>query len=771
MRTTDCLTPFEAAGILEPLDVELARRLGVLAREAQASEGRDWSAGVEDLLGLAMACRAPRLGHVCFDLAQAGQGITARFGTDASDFGRQSGEGDDGLVWPDPDQWIRALSASPLVRSPDQDLHTPLVMENGGRLYLDRYWHYEQMVAARILQRVQEPVDDVDLDLLKEGLHHVLYEFRDGVGPGIQGQRVAAMLAVLRRFAILSGGPGTGKTATVTAILVLLISQAQARIIHHEPAATAATGPSTALWGPPASCHVGYGYAQSAVHPTPGSRTGFHALATARHELSGLARRLDAPLRIQLVAPTGKAAARMAESIREGLDRLRARLGEGLLGPRFDPRVLDLVPVQATTIHRALGANPERPGAFRYHRANPLPTDLVVVDEASMIDVSLMARLLDAVPPEARLILLGDRNQLASVECGAVLGDLCGVGSKPVPGVSLEVAALARDLLGVESRDPTQVEPAVPTEFMVPVSREGPAIRDAVMHLSFPIRFQADSGIARAARAIQDAGTPEGLAFAVRLITQDARVDAQGTAPLSDLAWVSLGPGDDMERLGGAAAALIRRKMVQGYAPVLTEAIAAMGAAGNDPEARRMAADRALKAFDSYRILCTHRHGPRGVETVNRLVRDWLSGALDIGRGDWYSGRPVMVLRNDYHVGLFNGDIGLVLPDPARDNELLAFFPGPQEGQVRALPQGKLPPHETVFAMTVHKSQGSQFDDVLVLLPARESALVTRELIYTAVTRARSRVTLAGSPEVLRAAIAMPVRRASGLRDKVWGAG
>ncbi len=698
MRRTDELTVFEQAGVFDPLEIELARRLAGLAVEAEALRGREWTPNRVDRLALAMAARAPRMGHVCLDLASTG---TIRPVRTEDDEGTPLQD----LDWPDTGAWLAALRDSPLCRIAGDERDTPLVLEaagdDGGRLYLDRYWRYERDVQDQVLARLALSPTDVDLGLLKEGLTHLLRP-STGVGlPVIQGQQVAAMLSVMNRFSILSGGPGTGKTTTVTVILLLVLQQARARDPEHVP-------------------HV------------------------------------------HLMAPTGKAAARMSESIRENLQAFRERLATDGLGPRFDPAILDMVPLEAKTLHRGLGLLPDRPSQPRYHARNPLPADLVIVDEASMVDIGTMARLLQALPREARVILIGDRNQLASVECGAVLGDLCGVGLSPLPGVSPRIASLVKDLLGVESHDVTQRTPDVLTEYRVPTSQFGAPIRDAVMHLSAPVRFSADGGIGRAARAIQEAGTTEGLDAVVQLISVDAKTGPDGRSGVPQLAWIDLASTHDIDRI---------KPMVLGhYLPVLSKAIASMRASDLSEDSRRKAAADALTALAGFRVLCTHRRGPRGVETINRLVRDWLAGPLAVNRDDWYAGRPIMVTRNDYHAGLFNGDIGLVLPDPRHDGSLMAFFPWPGDEQVRAFPRGGLPPHETVFAMTVHKSQGSQFNEVLMLLPAKPSDLVTRELVYTGITRARSGVTVAGNAKVLREAVRRPVHRASGLRDKVWGA-
>lgn len=380
-------------------------------------------------------------------------------------------------------------------------------------------------------------------------------------------------------------------------------------------------------------------------------------------------------LRVVLVAPTGKAAARLQESLREATGKLPEDLREGLQ-------------LRATTIHRRLGWRPDAPTRFRHDRDRPLPADVVICDEASMVDLPLMAKLIDAVPPEARLILLGDRDQLASVEAGAVLGDICnGEGDAPIAA--------------------------------------------CLVHLEKSWRFAEAPGIGELARAI-NAGDADDAA---------AILDDETHAEVSRI--------DAPE--GAHPDALVGDAVVAGYL---------------DFTRAREPAD-ALNALNRYRVLCAHRKGRFGVEAMNRLIRGRLAatGAIS-GRGDWYVGRPVIVTRNDYQIELFNGDVGVTLEDA--DGRLRVHFEG-LDGAVRSFHPARLPPCETVFAMTVHKSQGSEFDEVVLMLPTRGSRILTRELVYTGITRAKARATIVSDETVLADAIGARIQRASGLRSALWG--
>jgi exodeoxyribonuclease V alpha subunit len=389
----------------------------------------------------------------------------------------------------------------------------------------------------------------------------------------------------------------------------------------------------------------------------------------------------DPACRIALAAPTGKAAARMVEAIRERAEALPVALRERL-------------PSRPYTIHRLLKPSRRQPGGFEHDRDNPLPIDALVVDEASMLDLALATRLLEAVPESARIVLLGDKDQLAAVEAGAVF---CELATEPAP------------------------------------------LPDTVVWLSERHRFDEGSPIARVADAIRD-GYP-------------------------DQACNTLSEGDDaLEWLDDADPTALTRALqraAEGYAPFFD-------AVNRDATN----AGAILEAFDRFRVLCALRTGPRSAEAFDewcgRHARTLLAGLLARHpvdpRSGWYPGRPVMVLRNDYLLELFNGDIGVALPDG--NGELAVHFPAGDEG-FRAIPVQRMPPHRSAFAMTVHASQGSQFDQVLLVLPEKTGRVATRELLYTAVTRARRAVRILAGRDVIADAIAQRSRRSTGLADKL----
>lgn len=399
--------------------------------------------------------------------------------------------------------------------------------------------------------------------------------------------------------------------------------------------------------------------------------------------------------RVALAAPTGKAAARLAQAIRERAGELPEALRRRL-------------PAEASTVHRLLGAGR---GGYAHDAAHPLPIDLLVVDEASMLDLALATRLLEAVPATARIVWLGDKDQLAAVEAGAVFSELA-LDPTLSPACVKDLAALT----GVPAR---LIRP--------PAAARIGALADAVVWLSRNYRFKADSAIGRLAAHVNAGDAAHALAA--------LRGGGEG-----GVRWL-----DDA---GVAPAAATLQAMVDGHAAYV-EAVR-----GGDPAT-------VAAAFARFRVLCALREGPRGVAAVNEALTRRLRPAL--GADPWsaaYPGRPLMVLRNDPLLGLFNGDIGFTLAGD--DGTLRVHFPN-ADGTMRALAPGQLPPHETAWAMTVHKAQGSEFDAVLVLLPAQRSRVLTRELLYTALTRARVGVTLCGGAPVLEAAIATPTRRRSGL--------
>lgn len=564
-----------------------------------------------------LASRATGGGDVCVDLGKyAGRAVPGF-----------------GLTAPALDDWIASLINSPAVGRPGD--FRPLVVDGRGRLYLYRYWDYEQRLAGNLLARAAAAADGVNETLLRAGLARLFPAPQDAE------QKLAAAMAVLRRFCVISGGPGTGKTFTVVKILALLAEQAQGR-----------------------------------------------------------------RLAVGLAAPTGKAAARVQEAIDLALDRLD-----------LDPAARACIPAEASTIHRLLGARPDSV-YYRHHRDNLLPLDVLVVDEASMADLALMAKLVEALPARARLILLGDKDQLASVEAGAVLGDIC-AGSGWSPEFAVRLVAVTE----VSGRE------------IAPGGDHRLPLADSITLLNRSYRFGADSGIGTLAQLVRRG---EGEA-ALRLLQGGAR---------SDIAWRTLAPAE----LKASLAASVPERL----APYL-DAVRA-GAAPKE----------IFERFNAFRVLCAHRSGPAGAGTVNRAIEEALDDRnLIDARQPSYAGRPVMVTRNDYNLQLFNGDVGIMLPDPDAAGRLRVFFPG-REGDMRRFAPARLPEHETVYAMTVHKSQGSEFGHVLMILPGEVSRVMSRELVYTGLTRARDHVEVWGSAAVFAQAVQRRLTRASALQDRLW---
>ena len=420
-------------------------------------------------------------------------------------------------------------------------------------------------------------------------------------------------------------------------------------------------------------------------------------------------------LRIAVAAPTGKAAARIQDSIRT----VKATLG-------CDETIKAQLPERASTIHRLLGYLPDS-ARFRHDADNPVPYDVVAVDEASMVDLALMTKLFRAIPVSARVILLGDKDQLASVEAGAVLGDICAAavtGSSEGRGV------------GCAADGPTLTPSFSPSdEERVPVRPgEGSArgsLADCVVQLRKNYRFGEQSAIYRLSNAINEGRAEDALQV----------LKGAGANAAADLISTPLPRRSELKEA-------MRARVTTGFSEFLK---------ASDPVA-------ALAALARFRILCALREGPFGVAGLNQVTEEILEEAgLIRPQNPWYARRPIMITRNDYNLKLFNGDIGLLLPD-ADSGEPRAFFPGPDNALRKFLPL-RLPEHETAYAMTVHKSQGSEFDRVLLILPDRESPVLSRELLYTGITRARTRVELWFDEKIFRAALARRVTRTSGLCD------
>ncbi len=428
--------------------------------------------------------------------------------------------------------------------------------------------------------------------------------------------------------------------------------------------------------------------------PGTGKTTTVAKLLAALIQLSG-----EQKCRIRLAAPTGKAAARLTESLGGALQKL----------PLTEAQ-LALFPNEASTLHRLLGAQPGSQ-RLRYHAGNPLHLDVLVVDEASMIDLTMMSRLIDALPPHARVIFLGDRDQLASVEAGAVLGDICTYASFGYTTArAQELARLTGCALEPDNS---------------PVAG---ALRDSLCLLQKSYRFGSDSGIGQLAAAVN------------RGDRHSTRGVFDGT--FTDIEKKSLQSTEEYQAMLDDA--------LQGYQYFLT-----CVQQQNTPE-------QVIAAFGEYQLLCALREGPFGVSGLNDRLEQLLAQKRKINRlphSRWYEGRPVMISRNDSALGLFNGDIGIALD---RGQGLRVWFMMP-EGSVKSVQPSRLPEHDTAWAMTVHKSQGSEFNHAALILPTQLSPVITRELIYTAITRARQRLSLYTDERVLVQAIAARTERRSGL--------
>jgi exodeoxyribonuclease V alpha subunit len=414
----------------------------------------------------------------------------------------------------------------------------------------------------------------------------------------------------------------------------------------------------------------------------------------------------DENLNIVLTAPTGKAAARLQEAIKEAK-----------AGLNCSESVKTAIPDEASTVHRLLRSIPNSP-YFRFNEQNPLPADVVVIDEASMVDLALFSKLAQAVSPKSRLILLGDKDQLASVEAGSVLGDICDKGN--VHLFSPSFIGDCRRITGEEIGESSS-------------GADEAGISDCIVQLNKSYRFSATSGIHAVSQAV-NSGNGEQTIDLIRKGNYD------------DVDWRRLPQPDKLPRY-------LEEWITGRYTGYLKSP---------DPL-------EAFELFSRFRILCALREGTYGVHNLNLLVEKIMQTKRLIDRsGRWYPGRPVMITKNDYNLRLFNGDIGITMADHGKERELRVFFPE-MGGSVRSFPPVRLPDHETVYAMTVHKSQGSEFDEVLFVTPDRDTQVMTRELIYTAVTRAKERIQVWGEEGIFLSAIQRRIQRSSGLREALWG--
>ncbi len=620
-RARGLLQLFGASGVLGVADVQVAARLGALAGEP----------GESVLLAVALLVRSTRHGSVVLDLADAAETIAAD--PDETEFAGDEPPGiaPAELPWPAVDDWVAACAASPLLA--DTDGGAPLRML-GSRLWLDRYWRQEALVADELLRRSADRPDDLDIDALRADLHQLFAAEAEA------DQRLATCVAALSRVSVIAGGPGTGKTTTIARLITVL-------------------------------------------------------------------RRQQPTLRIALAAPTGKAAARLEEAVRSAH------------GAFTDADRAGLASLSAATLHRLLGRRPGVASRFRHDRDNRLPFDVVIVDECSMVSLTLMARLLEALAPATRVVLVGDPDQLASVEAGAVLGDL--VDPDDVGPVTAGFGAVLQQVLGDVQSPPRPDAPHA-------------ALRESVAVLRTGHRFEADGPIERLAAHVRAGRADEALAML-----------HEGSDP------IVFHPCPDDAPLPPQAIAALQSQLLHEAAGIAAARAGDVGAA--------------LDCLDRHRLLCAHRAGPRGVRHWSDAVQRWLAAsdpALTPRLDGHYAGQPLLVTTNDYENGLYNGDTGIVVQ---LGDELAAAFR--RGGAPVVLPLVRLSDVRPLHAMTVHRAQGSQFAEVSVLLPFADSRLATRQTFYTAITRATTRVRLIGSVEAVRACIERRAARATGLRDRI----
>jgi exodeoxyribonuclease V alpha subunit len=601
-------------GVLNDIDVNFAFFMNDLSKDK----------GGDPLL-LAAALTSNASGdekHVCLDLSLcAGKSLAEVLPETSQDkeFWK--------IYCPKLDEWIKEIKEAPVVGRPGE--YAPLILDSKNRLYLARYWKYENDLADFIKAKSQRSWELVDFSLLKRGLKNY---FSKTNNDDIDWQKAAAFSALTNKFCVISGGPGTGKTSTVAKIIALLLEQRE------------------------------------------GKRT-----------------------EITLAAPTGKAAARLQDS----MINAKAAL------PCHDS-IKELMPEKALTIHRLLGYISGAPD-FRHNKENPLSSDVIIVDEASMLPLALMSKLFDAIPAKAKIIILGDKDQLASVEAGAILNDICEA-SEP-DAFPKEFIEKYFELTGETISNKTTENPLAATSIILKKS----------------YRFDSSSGIGLLSKAVNDGNAEKAL--------QTTKENGSEAVSFSKLPT------------GGNFRKQLEAIAEKYFIPAMT--------AENISEA--------FKLFSNFKILAACREGNCGVKEINFLIEDILKKKGLIKQDEsFYKGRPVMITKNDYSSGLFNGDIGLLWNSPA--GNLRAFFPD-SENEFREIAPGALPQHETVFAMTTHKSQGSEFDNVLLILPEKDSPILSRELIYTAITRARKNVEIWTNEDVFKAAVKKRASRRSGLKD------
>jgi len=574
---------------------------------------------------------------------------------------------------------------------------TPIILDCGD-LYLQRYYQFETQVASYLTQLADAEVSELPAQITANSSADIsantsaisstldmLFPQSDNMGvTDYDWQKISTATAFTKRLAVITGGPGTGKTTTVTKLLFLLT--------HH------------------------------------------------------------ADMTIRLVAPTGKAAARLSESIKASKVRLKQELVP--FADQIDLTSLSRVPEEASTLHRLLGVIPNSP-KFRHHKDNPLRLDLLVVDEASMVDLPMMHKLLSALPEHARLILLGDQDQLASVEAGAVLADICaGLKQKNTRTNASDAKWQMR-----YSSDYAEHLSNLSGFDLSPFVSPSPKIGDSLCMLMHSHRFKGDAGIGQLAAAVNN--------------SDKDRIMQVWQTGYDELQWI-----EHLKTSAGNS----------GLDELLNQAVSYYQQYLEMTKDSSKDAAEIIDCYNEFRVLCAMRAGEYGVDGINQGVTAALKQAKLIGADtEFYLGRPVIIQSNDYNLGLFNGDIGLILPDMSSQSSyqssvedgnasthaprLMAHFIQADGSILKVLP-ARLPSHDTCFAMTVHKSQGSEFANVALVLPIwpslAQKQLLTKELVYTAITRAKQHFTCLGSQAVFEHASLQATQRSSGLARRLW---
>ena len=673
-QTLQWLQLWTEQGLLRHIDSALAAQL--LRLDGQASPAL--------LVAAAILAQMEGRGHTCLPLADLCAPPVAMLG-----WPTVAVDGPQGLraLWAHLPamlaDWQAALQSntsracSRLSDAPDQG--QPLVLGGTAHaplLYLRRYAGYEQRVGQGLLQRASEPLP-VPEAAARQWLDRFFVPSADALSETsshTDWQKVACAVALRARLSVITGGPGTGKTYTAARLLALLLA-----------------------------LHEG-----------------------------------DSPLRVALAAPTGKAAARLKQSIDNALTSLQDQVPEGS-GLDLNTLIARMGP--ARTLHSLLGARPDT-RQFRHHAANPLDVDVLIVDEASMVHLEMMDALLQALPATARLVLLGDKDQLASVEAGAVLGDLCrdAAAGRYSADTAQFVQTVAGQTLPAEYRSADAAPLLAQQTVMLRQSRR---FKGAIGQLALAV----NRGDTHAARAV--------LSGALVDDSPRSRTPAEGGTPHEASALLALQPASPQ----AVCALALGSSAKPSYADYLR--LMQQVPSGQDGETHVNWVRSVLKAFERFRILCAVHQGEWGTQGLNAAVQKALADEdLLKVTGEWFAGRPVMVTRNDAQLGVFNGDVGVVLPNS--EGTLKVWF---LDGEtLRSVSVMRLAQVETAFVMTVHKSQGSEFEHTALVLPPGGAEVLSRELAYTGITRAREQFTLIEAEAgLLEAAIDRPSVRASGL--------